>query len=314
MRVHRDLAGASAERGSVVAAGNFDGVHLGHQEVFRRAAARARSLGVSSLLLTFEAHPARFLSPGQAPLPLMELPDRLLLAARHGIDAALVLPFTPELAREPAEGFVRRLLAGVLGARGVAVGEGWRFGRGRAGDTRLLARLGDELGFTLEAVPSVAVKGSPVSSTRIREALAAGRVDEAALLLGRPHFLRGTVEHGHGRGRLLGFPTVNLHGEVLVPPAGVYGGACSPSDGGWLLPAAVFVGTRPTFGGGPKTVEAHLPGVERDLYGARLVLGFLSRIRGEAAFPDAASLSARIALDLPLARRAFEAAGLASLP
>jgi riboflavin kinase / FMN adenylyltransferase len=323
VRVHSLLAEAFRERGCVAAVGNFDGVHLGHRELFRRAAALARVRGVAPLLLTFSDHPARRLAPHQAPPPLTTLADRLLLAEREGMEAALVLPFTSALAAEPAEAFVRRVLAGELAVRGVVVGEGWRFGRGREGDTGLLAALGEELGFDLVVVPPVCAGGAPVSSTRIREAIAAGRVDEAALLLGRPHFLRGVVEAGHGVGRKLGFPTVNLHGEALVPPPGVYAGACAPppsegKEGSWLAPAAIFIGRRETFGGAdsplPGAVEAHLPGIDRDLYGQELALGFLSRLRDTRAFPDPAALAAQIALDVPRAVETFAAARLASLP
>ncbi len=314
VRTHLDPGGAARERGCVAAVGTFDGVHLGHQEVLRRAAERARERGAVPLMLTFSAPPARALAGGPATAPLMILADRLLLAQRRGMEAALVLPFSRELAEESAETFVRRVLAGALAASAVVVGEGWRFGRGREGDAALLARLGRELSFAVEEVAPVLAGEAPVSSTRIREALLAGRVAEAARLLGRPHFLRGVVEKGAGRGRSLGFPTVNIRAEELAPPPGVYAGACSPADGSFILPAAVFIGARAACGGGPVTVEAHLPGLARDLYGAELVLGFLARLREERAFPDPAALSRHIALDVKRADEEFAAAKLGSLP
>jgi riboflavin kinase/FMN adenylyltransferase len=314
MRVHLAPAQAAGERGCVAAAGTFDGVHLGHQEVLRRAAALARERGVVPLMLTFSVPPARALAGGPATAPLMILADRLLLAQGCGMQAALVLPFSREQAEESAESFVRRVPGGALAASALVVGQGWRFGRGREGDAALLSRLGRELSFAVEEVPPVLAGGTPVSSTRIREALLAGDVAEAARLLGRSHFMRGTVEKGSGRGRSLGFPTVNIRAEELTPASGVYAGACSPADRSFLAPAAIFIGTCPTFGGGPPAVEAHLPGLARDLYGSELVLGFLARLREERTFPDPAALARQISLDVERAVAIFSAARPGVMP
>ncbi len=315
MRIYQSLAEAAGrERGCVAAAGNFDGVHRGHQMVFRTAAGVAREAGGAPLVLTFASHPAAELDPENAPAPLTTLADRLALAERLGMEAALVLPFTREVSGLSPRDFVRRVLVETLSARALVVGEGWRFGRGRSGDAALLRRMGEADGFSLAEVPPVTEGGSPVSSTRVREAVAAGDLSRARLLLGRPHLLRGTVVRGEGRGRGLGFPTVNLVTEVLLPPPGIYVGACAPVEGGWLAPAAVFLGRRLTFGGGPAVVEAHLLGREEELYGRTLILAFLQRLRGERAFPDPARLSRQIAEDVRATAERFPSLAPSQLP
>ncbi len=292
---------------SAVALGNFDGVHLGHQELVRRLRAAAAPAGLSAVALTFDPHPLSVLAPARAPVPLTTLDERARLLRSCGLDAVVALPFTDELSRCPAEEFARRYLAEWLRARRVAVGQGFRFGRGRAGDAELLGRLGTALGFEVLVVPPVLEDGQPVSSTRVREALGRGAVEVAAGLLGRPHRLRGRVIEGARRGRGLGFPTANLAPpEVALPADGVYAG--------WALlegdrhAAVVNVGRRPTFDHGELRLEAHLLDWQGDLYGRELALDFVARLRGERRFDGPAALVAQIGHDADRARQLLGAA------
>lgn len=287
---------------AAVALGNFDGVHLGHRELVRRLVDRARPAGLAAVALTFDPHPLAVLAPDRAPVPLTTLEDRAALLQDVGLDGVAVLPFTQELARHSAEEFVREHLVGWLAARWVAVGEGFRFGRGRSGDAELLAREGARLGFELLVVPPVLEADEPVSSTRVREALSRGAVDEAARLLGRPHRVAGTVVEGDRRGRQLGFPTANLLPPAVALPAdGVYAGRVQLEGGS--SPAVVNIGSRPTFDHGQLRLEAHLLDWAGDLYGRRLTVEFVARLRGEQRFPGPEALRAQIEQDVALARR-----------
>ncbi len=287
---------------AAVALGNFDGVHLGHQELVRRLVARARPAGLPAVALTFDPHPLAVLAPERAPVPLTTLDDRAALLQAVGLDGVAVLPFTKELARHSAEDFVREHLVGWLAARWVAVGEGFRFGRGRSGDAELLAREGARLGFELLVVPPVLQSEEPVSSTRVREALSRGAVDQAARLLGRPHRVAGTVVEGARRGRQLGFPTANLlPPAVALPAEGVYAGWALLEAGPW--PAVVNVGRRPTFDHGDLRLEAHLLDWKGDLYGRSLTVEFVARLRGEQRFQGPEALRAQIGQDAALARQ-----------
>lgn len=295
---------------AVVSVGNFDGVHRGHQALARVVAAEARAHSAAAVVLTFDPHPSRVLAPERAPATLMSLEQRAEALAPLGIDRLVALPFTRALAAESPGAFARRVLAESLAAREVVVGASFRFGRGRAGDVESLERLGRELGFRVTAVPPVLEAGSPISSTRVREALAAGDVRAASALLGRPYFVDGAVARGAGRGRGLGFPTANL--ELLnetLPAAGVY--ACVsliPGEPERAVPAVVNLGRRPTFGGGALLLEAHLLDFAEDLYGRRMRVRFAERVRDERRFDGPEALRAQIALDVAAARGLLEKA------
>jgi riboflavin kinase/FMN adenylyltransferase len=287
---------------SAVAVGNFDGVHRGHQALVTAAVARARATGGPSLVLTFDPHPAHVLRPGGAPAALTTLEQKEELLAGLGVDRLAVLPFDGALAGLSPEAFARTVLRETLGARDVVVGESFRFGHRRAGDARTLASLGAELGFGVHAVPPVLEGGSPVSSSRVRDELARGRVGAAAALLGRPHFVDGRVVRGDGRGRAIGVPTANLAPDnEMLPAPGVYAGYCR-LGGGESWPAVVNLGRRPTFGGGDLALEAHLIGFAGDLYGARVRLSFVAHLRDEERFPGPEALVARIREDVARAR------------
>ena len=295
--------------GPAVTVGNFDGVHVGHQALIAAAAGEARAAGGVSVVLTFDPHPARVVRPGPAPAALTTLAQKEELLAGLGVDRLAVLGFDASVAGLAPEAFAREVLSGSLGARHVVIGESFRFGRGREGDARGLAEIGTRLGFEVHAIPPVRVNGEPVSSSRVRDALARGDVRGARSLLGRPYFVDAAVVRGDGRGRTLGVPTANLDPENEVMPArGVYAARCRVPGGRWAG-AVVNLGHRPTFGGGPVTVEAHLLDFEGDLYGARVRLEFHERVRGEERFDGAEALVARIRRDVVEARALLSAPG-----
>ncbi|MBX5464455.1 MAG: bifunctional riboflavin kinase/FAD synthetase [Clostridia bacterium] len=307
-----------AARRARVAIGTFDGVHLGHRELIRRAVERAREEGGEAVALTFWPHPAQVLAPAGAPRLLTGREERARRIASLGVDALFEIPFSPGVASWPAERFVRELLAARLDVRTVVVGYNFTFGRGAEGRPETLRRLGGELGFETVVVEPVCEGGRPVSSSRIRALVAAGEVAEAGRLLGAPFRLEGRVVPGDRRGRQLGFPTANLDvpEELLRPARGVYAawaewqpaeapGGARAREGRPVrrAPAVVNVGIRPTFDGRREVVEAHLPGIEEDLYGVRLSLDLVERLREERRFAGAEELRRQIAEDVQAARR-----------
>lgn len=317
--------------GCILAVGNFDGVHKGHQLVFSSAVQTSRDKGLKAVLLTFSRHPAALISPDAAPYPLMKVADRLIFAEKAGFDAAFVLEFDEKLAVLSPGKFVEEILLDRLMVKAVIAGEGWRFGQDRKGDMVMLSSLGRRLGFEVRVVDPYVVQGQPVSSTRVRAALAAGDVAAAGALLGRPHFVRGTVVSGKHRGRELGFPTVNLDcHHTMVPGEGVYAGGYRtwgtdadkgsgkgrPGPDAKVVhgPAAISIGSSPTFRNGSYAVEAHLAGWQGDLYGATVTIAFFDRIRGQFMFPSGAELSRQIALDVKRSEDLFGANALEDVP
>ncbi|MFL1377351.1 MULTISPECIES: bifunctional riboflavin kinase/FAD synthetase [unclassified Nocardiopsis] len=275
---------------SVVAVGVFDGVHRGHQALLATAVERGRELDLPVVVVTFDPHPEAVLR-GVTPPVLTPVERRIGLLGEHGADAVCVMPFTKDLSARTPEEFVRALLVDRLHAAAVVVGEDFRFGHRAAGDVAELARLGGESGFTVDGVALVA-DGEAITSTRVRGLLVDGDVAAAAELLGRPHRVEGEIVHGAARGReLLGFPTANmdLPPHTAVPGDGVYAGwlnRAEPVPGGesrW--PAAISVGTNPTFDGAERTVESYaLDRDDLELYGVRMTVDFTARIRGQERF------------------------------
>jgi len=303
MRIIRGLPSVPPERRpSAVALGVFDGVHLGHRAILGAAVAHARATGSPALACTFEPHPLEVLQPDRAPLPITTLDERLALIGACGVDGAVVLDFTRELAAVEPEAFVKDVLVDRLAAQQVIVGFNHRFGRGARGDADMLRDLGRGLGFSVDVIEPLMVDGAPVSSTAIRGALGRGDLDAAARMLGRPYTLPGKVVAGAGRGRTLGFPTANVAPDrpVLVAP-GVY--ACQAEIGGQTRRAVVNVGVRPTFGEDALAVEAYLLDFSGDVYGQTIRLLFVSRLREEKRFPSVDALRAQIAVDVDTARR-----------
>lgn len=298
----RGLASYPPDRGpAVVALGTFDGVHRGHRAILGTAVDRGHALEVPSIACTFEPHPMEILKPGRAPLPITTLDERLALIAAAGIDGTLVIDFTAELARIEPEAFVGDVLTGRLRAREVVVGFNHSFGRGARGNADLLQKLGERLGFTTHVVPPFTVDGVAVSSSAIRAALTAGDVERAATFLGRPYAVIGEVVRGAGRGRQLGFPTANVRPDrpVLVR-VGVY--ACRIDVDGHDHPAVVNVGVRPTFGETDLAVEVYVLDFSADLYGRRVRVTFLHRLRDETRFPSIEALRSQIEADVTQAR------------
>lgn len=291
-------------KSSCLALGFFDGVHPGHEVVIRKAVQRAAELGCTPGVVTFKEHP-RSLTLGKSP-PLLTLIDkRLELFKNLGIKAALVLSFTEELCRLDPEDYVRAVLVECMGAKSLSVGFNHRFGRNRIGDAELLRTLGVHLGYDVHVAPEIIIDGEPVSSSRIRDAITHGRVEEATRLLSRPYAVTGVVEHGDRRGTTIGFPTANINvpEEQVMPDMGVYAAAVQ-MPGGTRLPAIVNIGRRPTFGeGGPVKTEVHILDWTGDLYGERVSIELLHYVRSEMKFSGIDELKAQIARDCEATRQ-----------
>ena len=287
-----------------MALGNFDGVHLGHQALVKRAVAFGETHKTPSLVFTFEPHPTRVLAPHLAPPLIIPLEHRLALLEELRPTATVLEPFTAEFARMSAEDFVKTVLVGALRVKHVVIGYNFTFGHKRGGNPELLARMAQELGFTLDVVHAVDVEGLAVSSTKIRELILEGNVRGATILLGRPFSVRGTVVTGHQRGRTIGFPTANVQSAVeLLPKLGVYAARFGRLEREVLIrPCVVNVGVAPTFGGGAVTVEAHVMDFDGDLYGQRVEVHFVERLRDEQRFPHVDALKAQIGQDVARAR------------
>jgi len=290
----------------VLALGNFDGLHRGHIKILERVKRRAAERAGTSVVMTFDPHPPRIVRPEKAPPLLMTAAQRLEAIGQAGVQGAAVVRFTPELSRWEPETFVRTVLVEWLRVAEVWVGANFLFGRERAGNFTLLRSLGARYGFRAEKIDPVRYKEFVVSSTRVRRLIAEGRVDEAGALLGRQYSIDGVVVQGARRGQGLGFPTANLQSEnELVPPNGVY--ATTVSFEGVVYPSVTNIGVRPTFGGTPAPViETHILGFDRDLYGARLRLGFVQRIRDERAFESVDLLRAQIQADTSRVQALFD--------
>jgi len=287
--------------------GSFDGVHLGHRAILDALARVARESGARPAVVTFNPHPREFFRPESAPRLLTTLEERARLLAEAGIAALVRLRFDAKTADTPAEDFVTRILLPMGEIAGIVVGYDFRFGKGRGGDAALLAGLGARHGFAFEEIAAAAAGDTVVKSTVIREAVAAGNLDRARALLGRPYFMSGAVVAGAGRGRELGFSTANVelpHPRKLLPPDGVYAVRASRESaaGGPPSPGVANLGTRPTFGGGARLLEVHFLDGARDLYGERIAVEFIARLREERAFESAEALVAQIGVDVARAR------------
>jgi len=295
--------GAAAAGGRAVAVGNFDGVHLGHLRIVERLLEAARRTGAATAVLTFDPHPARLLRPQGAPVPLTTPARRAELLLARGVDAVFVQPVDEALLSLDALAFYRGVLRGALAATAVVEGTDFRFGAGRGGDMDLLRRWGAEDGVEVLAVEAVVAGDAPVSSSRVRALVAAGDVAGAASLLAGPYRVSGEVVHGRARGRTLGFPTANLDAvATLLPAPGVYGGRARAAGGvdPWHA-AAIHVGAPVTFDAVAATVEVHLVGFDGDLYGRRLDVDFLARLRDTRRFDSPAALATQLAADVAAA-------------
>ncbi len=308
MKVFNDPLGVDEPpRGSVLTIGNFDGVHLGHQAILRYVVDRAEELDTSAAAMTLEPHPVKLLRPREAPQLLSTLKQRIELIGTTGIETALVVPFTHRLARMPAEDFVTDVLVDRLAIREVYIGANFRFGADRGGDVDLLERMGRQHGFKAAASPIVEAAGAVVSSTRVREIVAAGRVDEAYDMLGRYVYIDGRVLEGKRLGRKLGFPTLNIQVEnELHPASGVYITAVHIPSFGRTFASVTNIGTRPTvYENSIVTVETHLLDFTADVYQEPVRLFFIKRVREEVSFPSTVQLMAQIQKDVEATRLFF---------
>ena len=289
----------------VLALGNFDGLHRGHMKIIDRVRRRAGERAGTPAVMTFDPHPSRVLRPDKAPPLLMTTEQKLEALGLAGMQGVAVIRFTPALSEWEPEQFVRTVLVEWLHVIEVWVGANFLFGHNRAGTFNVLRGLGARYGFRAEKIDPVRYKDFVVSSTRVRRLLSEGRVDEAAALLGHHFFIDGTVTRGAGRGRGIGFPTANVCTDnELVPPPGVY--ATMVTLDGIVYPSITNIGFRPTFGDVDRvTIETHLFQFDRDLYGQRLRLSFVQRLRDERAFPDVDALRAQIEADCRSAQRLF---------
>ena len=293
-------------RGTVVTVGTFDGIHVGHQEILRRIGHRARALDAASVLLTFDPHPLRVVRPDHAP-PLLTTPnEKKEILAQFELDYVAFVTFTTEFSRISPERFVEEVLVGRLRVSELVIGYDHGFGRGRAGGVEVLERLGAIHGFGVAVVGGVEASGAAVSSTRIRRAVAAGDMEAAAAGLGRPYSFRGTVVHGLGRGRALGFPTANLTPpppDKLLPAEGIY--AVLASVGAEVREGLLHLGPRPTFAGSPPAIELFLIDFEGDLYGKRVVVECVHRLREIRSFATREALIEQMERDLEAGRKFF---------
>ena len=309
---------ALGDSGTAVTIGVFDGVHRGHQQLIQRAIDEARRLGVPSVMFTFDPHPTVVFCPDAVPPLLGTVEERARLALGMGIDHVVVVGFTDEIAAWSPEEYVDRVLVDLLGAKSVIVGENFTFGHKAAGTPETLQQLGAERDMTVHVLNLLQLDGHTVSSTYIRSALAAGKVEDAHEALGRPFSVHGEVTHGAGRGgRALGFPTANQYFQekFALPADGVYAGYLiveQPTDGGekvgtmpvgQRLPAAISVGTNPTFGHEPRSVESFVLDHEADLYGLNVTVEFIHRLRGMETYTSLEELIEAINKDVADTRR-----------
>lgn len=296
----------AVHRGCVATIGNFDGVHRGHQQVIANLRAAALRLGLPAVVISFEPLPREFFALEQAPPRLTRLREKVVALAGQGVDRFLCLPFNRRLAEQAPEDFIREVLVDGLGVKYLVVGDDFRFGRQRAGDFSLLQQAGEEFGFEVVDTQTVTDELTRISSTRIREALTVGDMEQAAELLGRPYTMAGRVAHGDKRGRLMGYPTANIHiHRKETPVSGIFvvrmhGLAEGSVDG------VASLGVRPTFEGDGKAVlEVHLFDFAREIYGQYVTVEFLHKIRDEEKFDSMEALVEKIHDDAARARAWF---------
>jgi riboflavin kinase/FMN adenylyltransferase len=286
---------------SVITLGNFDGLHLGHQELIRKVIRRAKETGAHSIVVTFRPHPLKILAPEKCPPLISIYEEKIKLFEKLGIDVLVKIPFTLEFAKMSPGDFVKDILCDMLGAKEIFVGFNYRFGRGREGNISTLKALGERLGFTVREVEQVSLDGEVISSTKIRRLLRDGEVEHAARLLGRTYTITGIVVRGDGRGKDLGFPTANIAPKhSIIPADGVYAVRLFVRDK--FYDGIANIGMRPTFDKNVLTVEVHVFDFNEDIYGEEISLYFIRKIRDEKKFGNADELIRQIRTDVGIAR------------
>lgn len=284
--------------------GNFDGVHIGHQAIFKAVVARAFDMGGTSVAFTFEPHPLKVLAPQRSPKLLCTFKEKMEQIEAAGVEIVICAKFTPEFASQNPEDFVRDVLVGALGVKDLFVGHNYAFGKDRKGDINFLRDAGKRFGFGVHVIGPVKVEGILVSSTKIRQLVMDGEVCLASKLLGRPYSIEGTVVPGHSRGKGLGFPTANITTPNELPPKeGVY--AVTVHSEGKIYRGAANIGKNPTFGDETASYEVHILDFDGDLYGKFIKMKFIKRIRDEVKFRGVDELAAQIKKDVDRVRAVF---------
>jgi riboflavin kinase/FMN adenylyltransferase len=298
---HLDALPAAARRGAV-SIGNFDGVHLGHVAIVRRLLQRATEVGGAAIVFTFDPHPVRILRPEQCPPPLTWTERKAELLAAQGVDWIVAYPTDEALLQLSAAQFFDHIVRGTLAARALVEGPNFFFGHNREGTIDRLRELTAAADISLDVVPPIVIDGAIVSSSRVRDLIRSGNVEQANKLLSAPYRIRGMVTHGAGRGATIGFPTANLEAiDTLLPAQGVYAGRAWVGDTSW--PAAINLGPSPTFGDSSVRVEAHLIGLDEPLYGQPLEVDFLARLRDIRPFESPESLARQLTRDVDEVKR-----------
>jgi len=307
MKILHGFSGVSDEfKGAIATIGNFDGVHLGHQQIFRKIVQEARQNQSKSVVITFDPHPKSILHPDKRPFYLLTtLDEKLKLIESLEVDGVMLIPFSLEFSKTTAKDFVCQILWEQLRIKKIFIGHDYTFGKGKEGNEEFLARYGKKLGFQVDVTNAVKVGEIIISSTRIRNAILDGDVITAGALLGRPYNLKSSVTGGHKRGTQLGFPTANLEPEkILLPPEGVYAVAVELKKNRYQ--GVLNIGSNPTFGNKELTVELHILDFQADIYGEELEIFFIDRIRGEVRFDSPESLVNQIRHDVTRARTILE--------
>lgn len=286
---------------SVLTLGNFDGLHMGHQELVRMIIHRAKEIGALSMVVTFRPHPLKVLAPEKCPPLISIYEEKIRLFEKLGIDVLVKIPFTLEFSTMSPEDFVRDILCETLGAREIFVGYNYRFGKGREGDIRKLRALGEKYGFKVREIEQIAVDGEVVSSSKIRTLLKEGEVEHAARLLGRTYAITGIVVRGDGRGKGLGFPTANIASKhTIIPSDGVYAVRLVVRERAY--DGIANIGMRPTFSKKALAIEVHVFNFNEDIYGEDISLCFIRKIRQEKKFKGAEALVSQISADIEVAK------------
>ena len=293
-------------RGCVLTIGNFDGVHLGHQKVLQQVVAQAKSLGLPSVVMTFEPQPYEYFSQEQAPARLMRLREKIYALLQQGVDYVFCLPFNAKTRHLSATDFIEQVLLDGLAVRYLVVGDDFRFGCDRKGDYALLQQWGERSGFAVNDTPTHCLGDLRISSTRVRQLLVEGHFDQAATLLGQPYCISGRVTHGNKLGRTIGVPTANMHlRRYSAPLSGVFAVKVKLSDGQYYYGVA-NVGVKPTVGGITRPIlEVHLFEFDQDIYGQQISVTFVQKLRDEQKFADFGALTAQIARDISQAKQLF---------
>lgn len=286
---------------SIITLGNFDGLHLGHQELIKMVIKRAEETGAVSLVVTFRPHPLKILAPEKCPPLISIYEEKIRLFEKLGIDVLVKIPFTLDFSSITPRDFAKNILCGMLGAKEIFVGYNYRFGKGRGGNIQKLKEFGEEFGFRVREVEQVSLNGEVISSTKIRELLQDGEVEHAARLLGRQYAITGVVVKGDGRGKNLGFPTANIAPKhAIIPANGVYAVRLFVRDE--YYDGIANIGERPTFNKRDLAVEVHVFNFNEDLYGEEITVCFIQKIREEKRFKNAAALIKQINSDIVTAK------------